>query len=406
LTVEDKTNRKEKSMEKKYRFPTLTIHAGEEERFSEGAVTAPIYQTSTFVFRNSAEVVEFQKGDSSKYLYTRYGNPTLRVVEKKMAALEGGEAAVLVSSGMAAVSTLALTLVSAGQEIISTEPVYGGTFHLFKDVFSRMGIKVHFVNPDNVEEASSLLNANTRLIFCETPTNPNLKLVDIRKIAAIAKAGKVPLAVDNTFATPYNQSPLSLGADFVIHSATKYLAGHSDLVAGAIIGPQKAIGRAVETMKLLGGCIDPLGAFLLLRGLKTLAIRVQRQNENALQVARYLSGHPKVSRVFYPGLPGFAQHELAKNQMRGFTGMVCFEVKGGLEAATKVIDGFHLFANATSLGGVESLASLPVLTSHYGFEESELKRADVTDGMIRLSCGIEDAQDLIEDLKQGLEKAR
>jgi len=406
LTIEDKINRKEKGMEKKYRFPTLTIHAGEEERFSEGAVTAPIYQTSTFVFRNSAEVVEFQKGDSSKYLYTRYGNPTLRVVEKKMAALEGGEAAVLVSSGMAAVSTLALTLVSAGQEIISTEPVYGGTFHLFKDLFSRMGIKVHFVNPDRVEDASKLLNPNTRLIFCETPTNPNLKIVDIKKIAAIAKAGKVPLAVDNTFATPYNQSPLSLGADFVIHSATKYLAGHSDLVAGAIIGPQKVIGRAVETMKLLGGCIDPLGAFLLLRGLKTLAIRVQRQNENALQVAQYLSAHPKVSRVFYPGLPGSAQHELAKSQMSGFTGMVCFEVQGGLESATKVIDSFHLFANATSLGGVESLASLPVLTSHYGFEERELKRADVTPGMIRLSCGIEDAEDLIEDLKQGLEKAR
>jgi cystathionine beta-lyase/cystathionine gamma-synthase len=393
-------------MEKKYRFPTLTIHAGEEERFSQGAVTAPIYQTSTFVFRNSAEVVEFQKGDASKYLYTRYGNPTLRIVENKMAALEGGEAAVLVSSGMAAVSTLALTLVSAGQEIVSTEPVYGGTFHLFKDVFSRMNIKVHFVNPDRIEDASRLLNPNTRLIFCETPTNPNLKIVDIKRLAAIAKAGKVPLAVDNTFATPYNQSPLSLGADFVIHSATKYLAGHSDLVAGAIIGPRKVIHRAVETMKLLGGCIDPLGAFLLLRGLKTLAIRVQRQNDNALQVAQYLSEHPKVSRVFYPGLPSSSQHELAKNQMRGFTGMVCFEIKGGLESATKVIDGFHLFANATSLGGVESLASLPVLTSHYGFEESELKRADVTDGMIRLSCGIEDAEDLMEDLKQGLEKAR
>jgi cystathionine beta-lyase/cystathionine gamma-synthase len=393
-------------MENKYRFPTLAIHAGEEERFSEGAVTAPIFQTSTFVFRNSAEVVEFQKGDASKYLYTRYGNPTLRIVERKMAALEGGEAAVVVSSGMAAVSTLALTLVSAGQEIISTEPVYGGTFHLFKDLFSRMGIKVHFVNPERVEDASKLLNSNTRLIFCETPTNPNLKLVDIRKIAAIAKSAGVPLAVDNTFATPCNQSPLSLGADFVIHSATKYLAGHSDLVAGVIIGPRGTINRAVETMKLLGGCLDPLGAFLLLRGLKTLAIRVQRQNENALRVAEYLSTHPKVSRVFYPGLPDSPQHELAKSQMSGFTGMVCFEVKGGLESATKVIDAFHLFANATSLGGVESLASLPVLTSHYGFEESELERADVTPGMIRLSCGIEDAEDLIEDLKQGLERIR
>jgi len=391
-------------MENKYRFPTLAIHAGEEERFSEGAVTAPIYQTSTFVFRNSAEVVEFQKGDASKYLYTRYGNPTLKTVENKIAALEGGEAGLVVSSGMAAVSTLALTLASAGDEIVSTEPVYGGTFHLFKKIFTRMGIKVHFVDPEKLEQAEGLSNPKTKLFFCETPTNPNLKIVDIKRLAEIAHKENVPLAVDNTFATPYNQSPLSLGADIVIHSATKYLAGHSDLVAGAIVGPKSVIAQAVETMKLLGGCVDPLGAFLLLRGLKTLAVRVQRQNENALKVAQYLSEHEKVMRVFYPGLPDFAQHDLAGSQMRGFGGMVCFEVRGGLEAATRVIDSFKLFANATSLGGVESLASLPVLTSHYGFDADELKRADVTTGMVRLSCGIEDAEDLIDDLRQALEK--
>jgi methionine-gamma-lyase len=392
-------------MENKYKFPTLAIHAGEEERFSKGAVAAPIYQTSTFVFRNTAEVIEYQKGDSSKYLYTRYGNPTVETVQKKMAALEGGEDALVVSSGMAAVSTLALTLVSSGDEIISTEPVYGGTFHLFKEAFPRMGIKVRFVNPERIEEAEGLLNQNTKLIFCETPTNPNLKLADIKKLAQIAGKKKIPLAVDNTFATPYNQSPLSLGADFVIHSATKYLAGHSDLVAGVIIGPKSIIDKATETMKMLGGCIDPLGAFLLLRGLKTLAIRVERQNQNAMKVAEYLSGHDKVNRVFYPGLPGFVQHQLAKDQMRGFTGMVCFEVKGELESAASVVDSFKIFANATSLGGVESLACIPVLTSHYGFEESELKRADVSPGMIRLSCGIEDGEDLVGDLKQALEKA-
>jgi cystathionine beta-lyase/cystathionine gamma-synthase len=327
-------------MENKHKFPTLAIHAGEEERFSEGAVTAPVYQTSTFVFRNSAEVVEFQKGDASKYLYTRYGNPTLRTVENKMAALEGGEAALVVSSGMAAVSTLALTLVSSGEEIVSTEPVYGGTFHLFKETFARMGIKVHFVDPEKIEQAEALLNPKTKLFFCETPTNPNLKIVDIRRLAKMAAAKNVPVAVDNTFATPYNQNPLSLGADLVIHSATKYLAGHSDLVAGVIIGSKKVVARAVETMKLIGCCIDPLGAFPFLRGLKTLAVRVQRQNENALKVAQYLSGHQKVIRVSYPGLPGFAQHELAKSQMRGFGGMVCFEVQGGLEAATKVVSRF------------------------------------------------------------------
>jgi methionine-gamma-lyase len=390
-------------MKSKFRFPTLAIHAGEEEDSPLGAVTTPIFQTSTFAFKNTEEVKEFQKGDTSKYLYTRYGNPSLKVVEEKVTALEGGEAALVVSSGMAAVSTIALTLVSGGEEIISTEPVYGGTFHLFKDAFPKLGIKVHFVRAENADEAKGLINSKTRLIFCETPTNPNLKIADIKKLVDMAK-GKMPLVVDNTFATPYNQNPLSLGADLVIHSATKFLGGHSDLVAGVIVGPRNVIKQARETMKLFGGCIDPFGAFLLQRGLKTLAVRVERHNQNGLKVAEFLSGHDKVSRVFYPGLSSHSQHVLAKSQMRGFGGMVCFEVKGGLESATRVIDGLKIFINATSLGGVESLASLPVMTSHYGFEEEELKRADVTPGMIRLSCGIEDGDDLVEDLKQGLER--
>jgi len=390
-------------MKSKYRFPTLAIHAGEDKDSPLGAVTTPIFQTSTFAFKNTEEVKDFQKGDTSKYLYTRYGNPSLKVVEEKVAALEGGEAALVVSSGMAAVSTVALTLVSGGEEIISTEPVYGGTYHLFKDAFPKLGIKVHFVRAENVDEAKGLINPKTRLIFCETPTNPNLKIADIRKLVDMAK-GKIPVVVDNTFATPYNQNPLSLGADLVIHSATKFLGGHSDLVAGVIVGPRNVINQARETMKLFGGCIDPFGAFLLQRGLKTLAVRVERHNQNALKVAEFLSGHDKISQVFYPGLSTHSQHALAKSQMRGFGGMVCFEVKGGLESATRVIDGLKIFINATSLGGVESLASLPVLTSHFGFEEEELERADVTPGMIRLSCGIEDGDDLVEDLRQGLER--
>ena len=388
----------------KYRFSTLVIHAGEDKESPYGAVTTPIFQTSTFAFKNTEEVKKFQQGDSSKYLYTRYGNPTLKAAEEKMAALEGGESALVVSSGMAAVSTLALTLVSSGEEMISTEPVYGGTYRLFKDVFPRLGIKVHLVQADNVNQARSLLNDRTRLFFCETPTNPNLRIADIRKIVSMAKERKIPVVVDNTFATPYNQNPLSLGADFVVHSGTKYLGGHSDLVAGVIIGPKNVIVRARETMKLFGGCIDPFGSFLLQRGLKTLAVRVERHNQNGLKVAEYLTGHNKVSRVFYPGLSTHPQHTLAKSQLRGFGGMVCFEVKGGLESATRVIDSLKIFINATSLGGVESLASLPVLTSHFGFEETDLERADVTPGMIRLSCGIEDGDDLVEDLKQGLDR--
>jgi cystathionine beta-lyase/cystathionine gamma-synthase len=393
-------------MDKKHKFSTLVIHAGEEEDSPFGAAVTPIFQTSTFAFKNTAEVIQYQEGDPSKYLYTRYGNPTLEAVEKKMATLEGGEAALLVSSGMAAVSTIALTLVASGEEIISTEPVYGGTAHLFKDVFAKLGIKVHFIDPLKMDQAESLLNQNTKLAFCETPTNPNLRIVDVKKLVDMAKGRGIPVVVDNTFATPYNQSPLSLGADFVIHSGTKYLGGHSDLVAGVIVGPKRIIDKARETMKMMGGCLDPFGAFLLLRGLKTLAVRVERQNHNALGVAEFLSNHDEVSRVFHPGLPSHSQHELARAQMRGFGGMVCFEVNGGLESATKVIDSFKIFINATSLGGVESLASLPVLTSHYGFAQGELQRADVTPGMVRLSCGIEDEQDLIEDLKQALEKIK
>jgi methionine-gamma-lyase len=391
-------------MNTKHKFSTLAIHAGEEEGSPFGAAVTPIFQTSTFAFKNTSEVIQYQEGDPSKYLYTRYGNPTQEAVEKKMATLEGGEAALLVSSGMAAVSTLALTLVASGEEMVSTEPIYGGTAHLFQDVFAKLGIKVHFIDPVQIDQVDRLLTQNTKLVFCETPTNPNLKIVDMKKLAEIAKAKGIPVAVDNTFATPYNQSPLSLGADFVIHSGTKYLGGHSDLVAGVIVGSKQILDQARETMKMMGCCIDPFGAFLLLRGLKTLAVRVERQNHNAGKVAEYLSNHQKVNRVFYPGLPSHSQHQLAESQMRGFGGMVCFEVKGGLESATKVIDSFKIFINATSLGGVESLASLPVLTSHYGFAQEELKRADVTPGMVRLSCGIEDEQDLIEDLNQALEK--
>ena len=386
-------------------FATLAVCAGEEDRFPYGAVTKPIYQTSTFAFKNTADLMKFQKGDPNKYLYTRYGNPTLKAVEEKMAALEGGEAGLVVSSGMAAVSTIALTLVSSGEEIISTEPVYGGTYHLFKRAFPKLNIKVHFVSPEEIEKAKDLLNPKTRLLFCETPTNPNLKVADIKKFVNIAKKKKIPVVVDNTFATPYNQKPLALGADFVVHSGTKYLAGHSDVVSGVIIGKKKIIDQARETMKVFGGCIDPLGAFLLLRGLKTLAIRVERQNQNATKIASFLSKHKKVRKVFYPGLSNHSQHNLAKRQMRRFGGMLCFELKGDLKSAIKVMDSFKLFINATSLGGVESLASIPVLTSHYGFDQQELEKAGVVPAMIRLSCGIEDGDDLVEDLRQALGKA-
>jgi cystathionine beta-lyase/cystathionine gamma-synthase len=291
----------------------------------------------------------------------------------------------------------------AGNEIISTEPVYGGTLHLFQDLFPNLGIRVTFIDPLKLGRAEKLINRNTKVFFTETPTNPNLRIVDIKKLLKIAKSHKLTSVVDNTFATPYNQNPIKMGADIVIHSATKYLGGHSDLVAGVIVGRKRFIKDAVETMKILGGCLDPLGAFLLLRGLKTLAVRVERHNQNGMKVAKFLSDHPRVKKVYYPGLSSHPQHRLAQSQMKGFGGMVCFDV-GELKSATRIMDNLKLFLNATSLGGVESLASLPVLTSHYGFNPKDLKKAGVTSGMIRLSCGIEDSNDLIEDLDQALRK--
>jgi methionine-gamma-lyase len=390
---------------KNYAFSTLVLHSGGKELFPEGAAAEPIFQTSTFVFKDSAEVKKYQEGKTDKYLYTRYGNPTLKMAEDKMAALEGAEAGLVVSSGMAAVATTVSTLCKVKDEIISTEPIYGGTLHLFKKLFPDLGIKVNFIDPLKLEGAEKLINRNTKIFFAETPTNPNLKIVDIKKLIKIARKHKLTSVIDNTFATPYNQNPIKMGADIVVHSATKYLGGHSDLVAGVIVGKKRFIKDAVETMKMLGGCLDPLGAFLLLRGLKTLAIRVERQNDNGMKVARFLSGHPEVENVYYPGLSSHPQHKLAKSQMKRFGGMVCFDV-GDLKSATKVMDNLQLFLNATSLGGVESLASIPVLTSHYGFKSEELRRASVTPGMVRLSCGIEDVDDLIDDLKQALDKIK
>ncbi len=388
---------------KKRSFSTLVIHGEKEEHFPFGSAAEPIFQTSTFVFKDSDEVKKYQEGKIDRYLYTRYGNPTLKLAEEKLAALEGAEAGLVVSSGMAAVATTVLTLGKTSDEMISTEPIYGGTLHLFQKLFPRLGIKVHFVDPLKLDKAENLMNKNTRIFFAETPTNPNLKIVDIKKLLKISKKHKLTSVIDNTFATPYNQNPIKMGADIVVHSATKYLGGHSDLVAGVIAGRKKFIKEAVETMKMLGGCLDPLAAFLLLRGLKTLAIRVEKQNQNGEKTAKFLSKHPKVKKVFYPGLSSHPEHKLAQSQLRGFGGMVCFEVSD-LKKAIKVMDNLKLFLNATSLGGVESLASIPVLTSHYGFSEKELKRAGVVPGMIRLSCGIEDGGDLIEDLKQALAK--
>ncbi len=394
-------------MKSKYKlFSTIAVHGGEETKFPIGAVAQPIYQTSTFVFESTSKIKRFQEGDPSLYLYTRYGNPTIRAAEEKVAQLEGGNEGLVFTSGMAAISTTILTLCSTGDKIIATRSLYGGTHHLFMSILPRLGIQVNYVDSETLEPFAKLIDKSTKLFYIETPTNPNLKIVDIKKVVALARKHNLTTVIDNTFATPYNQKPIKMGIDVSIESGTKYLAGHSDLIVGTVVGKKSFIKKASYFRKILGGSCDPLGAYLLLRGMKTLAVRVEKQNQNGMLVANFLAKHPKVKGVFYPGLPSHPQHNLAKSQMKSFGGMVTFELAGGLAAATKVIDNFKLILNASSLGSVESLASLPVLTSHYGFSKEDLKKADVSTGMVRISCGIEDTVDLISDLKQALNKLK
>jgi len=380
---------------------TRAIHGGEENYGHNTPVAPPIVRSSTFTFANSGELKRYAEGKSKAYMYTRYGNPTLAVAEAKLAALEGGEAALVFASGMAAISTSLLTVLKAGDELIATRNLYGGSYRLMRDVFPGLGIRTHHVEAD-LTGAEKFVNERTRALYVETPTNPTLEIVDLRRAAALAKRFKLVSLVDSTFGSPVLQRPLEFGFDLVLHSATKYLGGHSDLIAGAAIGSREMIGRVRELAMRLGGTMDPSAAYLLNRGLKTLELRVRRQSETALKIARFLSKHPRVESVHYPGLPTHPGHRLAKSQMDGFGGMLAFDVKGGLAAARRVCDRTQIFQLAVSLGGVESLVMLPQYSSHYGMSAKELAAVGVTPGTIRLSTGLEDAADLIADLKQAL----
>jgi methionine-gamma-lyase len=381
---------------------TKAIHAGEPNRHGIGTgVGTPIARTSTFTFSSTEEMKRWAEGKSKAYIYTRYGNPTLAVAEGKIAALEVAEAAVCTASGMAAISSALLGTVKCGDEVISTAQVYGGTYRLMRDEFPDMGIKVHHVGTD-LDGIEKLVTKRSKVLYVETPTNPTVRLVDLNRAVAFAKKHKLVSIIDNTFATPVLQQPLSLGFDIVVHSATKALAGHSDVIAGAAAGSQRWMDRIRHMVIDLGGSMDPEAAFLLSRGIKTLALRVARQGENAMAVAEYLESHPKVARVHYPGLKSHPDHALAKKQMRGFGSMLAFDLKGGLPAARRFCDGVELFLLAASLGGVESLVVLPIYTSHYNMTGQELARAGVTPGTVRVSIGIEDSEDLIADLEQAL----
>ena len=380
---------------------SLAIHAGEEKFGKNGPVGTTIARTATFAFANSAEMKRWSEGTSAEYMYTRYANPTLAVAEEKIARLEGAEAGVVTASGMAAISSALLSVLKAGDEVIASRSLYGGTYRLMRDIFPRLGIVVRQVDTD-LAGVERMVNPRTKALYVESPTNPSLQLVDLRKAAAFAKEWDLISLVDNTFASPILQKPFELGFDLVIHSATKYLAGHSDVIAGVVVGRASLIKQVREMVIGLGGSMDPEAAFLLIRGMKTLDARVKTQCATAMKVAKFLENHPKVAKVHFPGLASHADHALAKRQMRGYGAMMAFEMKGGLGAATRFCDRVKVFTLAGSLGGVESLVLLPVYSSHFRMSEKELKAAGVSPGMVRVSIGLEAAEDLIEDLRQAL----
>src|SRR5258706_5436894 len=381
---------------------TLAIHAGEPRRHGVGAaVVTEIGRSSTFTFSSTAEMKRWAEGKSSAYIYTRYGNPTLSVAEQKIAALEGAEAGVVTASGMAAISSALLGALKQGDELISTAQLYGGSYRLMRDVFPDMGITVRHVGT-SLEGIESLVTPRSKVLYIETPTNPTLRLVNLENAIAFAKNHNLVSIIDNTFATPILQKPIELGFDMVVHSATKYLAGHSDIIAGAAAGSRKWRDLVHHMVIYLGGSMEPGPAFLLIRGIKTMGVRVERQCSNAMKVATFLENHPKVARVHYPGLKSHADHALAKKQMKGFGCMLAFDLKGGLPAARKFCDRVQLFLLAASLGGVESLVVLPIYSSHYKMSSGELAAAGVSPGTVRVSVGLEDAGDLIADLKQAL----
>jgi len=385
-------------------FSTKSVHAGEKPDPITGSITTPIYQTSNFAFKNTQDVLDLMNEKKKGYIYTRYGNPTTRTVERKLAELENVEDAVAFSSGMAAISSAIMTLVSSGDHIVSIRDVYGGTFVLLDSVLPRFGVETTFVDTRSFDDMEEAIRDNTKLIYVESPTNPMLKIVDLARVGKLERKVGVKTVIDNTFSSPYNQQPVKFGFDVIIHSATKYLGGHNDLTAGIVCGKEVFIKEVKDTLKILGGVLDPHCAFLLLRGIKTLAVRVEKQNRNGMEVAKYLESHSKVDKVYYPGLESHPQHKIAKRQMTGFGGVVSFELKGDLETAIKFVDSMRLAFLTPSLGGTETLITQPATTSHYKVPKEERLKQGITDSFIRLSLGIEDAEDVIADLEQAFEK--
>ena len=377
------------------KFATKAIHEGVQPDPTTGAIMTPIYQTSTYV--------QDGVGNHKGYEYSRTLNPTRHALEKNLAAIENGKYGACFGSGLAAIDCV-IKMLNPGDEVISTNDLYGGSYRIFKTIFEKYGIKFHFVNMQDPANVKALINENTKIIWVETPTNPMMNIIDIEAMAHLSKSCGAMLCVDNTFATPFLQSPLDLGADIVMHSVTKYLGGHSDVVMGALVTSDDAIAQEIYRIQNSSGAVTaPMDSFLVLRGIKTLHLRMERHCENGEKIAHFLLAHPKVDKVYWPGFPSHPNHDVAKKQMRGFGGMISFTLKGNLlEDALAIVKNMHLFALAESLGGVESLVGHPATMTHASIPKEVRELSGVVDSLIRLSVGVEDVEDLIEDLSQAL----
>lgn len=384
-------------------FNTKLIHAGAfEDEF--GSATVPIYQTSTFKFKNAQHGADCFSGKSDGYIYTRIANPTIRAFEQNIAELENGYDGIATSSGMGAISSVHMALLSAGSHIVCSDAIYGPARGILEQDFSRFGVEATFVNTSKIEKIVPAIKPNTKVLYIETPANPTMDITDIKACAEIAKKHNLILVVDNTFCSPYLQKPLDLGADVVLHSITKFINGHADIVGGVIVAKDPEIYKRIRHSMVFMGCnMDPTQAFMVLRGVKTLAIRIERAQENAMKVADFLSTHPKVAWLRYPGLPSHPQYELGKSQMNGFGSMMSFGLKGGFEAGKKLMDNVHLAILAVSLGGVETLIQHPASMTHAGVSKENKQAAGITDDLVRFSVGIENVEDIIADLKHGLD---
>jgi len=386
-------------------YSTRSIHAGEQRERYADSITTPIVQTSTYAFKNTSEVEAYTKHGKERFEYGRYGNPTELVAQRRLAELEGAEDCVVFGSGMSAIVTTILTLVRSGDHLVITDDAYKKTLEFCSSYLQRFGVDCTIVPFGNYEALEDAIHANTRFIFSESPTNPYLNIFDLERLHTIARRHHVLTVIDSTFATPMNQRPLEWGVDLVVHSGTKYLAGHNDILAGAVLGRRELIEEIRGLHKALGGVIDPHCCYLLLRGLKTFALRVERQNATAQKVATFLEAHPRVRQVYYPGLPSHHHHDIAVRQMDGFGGVVTFDIQGTMATAKRFLNALQLCFIAPSLGGVETLITHPAIVSYYDYPRKKRLELGITDTLIRLAVGVEDPEDIIADLDQALAHA-